>query len=230
MASIEKHTTPAKSVRRAADDPDPEYSRVTMEGLQAQEAEDQAEEERRRASTPPPPTPEQNAEHMRAFAGPAFLHGAFRSVNGPVYDVPTFKAYLDDFLKRAGATNDPLEEMLLRQLLQADLAVGRLHVAASASHEPDAASAYVAAAARLMAEFRKTTAALEKYREAAARKQAAAAAPPAPKGRKRRPAAAVANGVPHGKQHAYPDTELGSNDAPVNRLNEYFRECEVVHS
>jgi hypothetical protein len=70
---------------------------------------------------------------------------------------------------------------------------------------------------------------LEKVRETAARKQATAAAPPpTPQGRKRRQAA-VAGGKTGDKKQITPDSELGSN-APVNRLNEYLRECEAVHS
>jgi hypothetical protein len=185
-------------------------------------------EEQRQASLPPPPTTEQKAEHVREVAGAAFLHGAFRA-GGPGFDVETFKVYLTDFLKRAGASGDPLEEMLLRQLVQADFAIGRLHVGAGASADAAAVGAYVAAAARLMTEFRRTLLVLEKVRETAARRQATAAAPPpAPQGRKRRQAAA-ANGKPGGKKEMTLNTELGSN-APVNRLNEYLRECEVAHS
>ena len=197
--------------------------------IQGMETGRQAEEERRQAGAPAPPTPQEKAEHVRAIAGAAFLHGAFRSAGGPIHDVHTFKVYLDDFLKRAGASGDVLEEMLLRQLLQADLAIGRLHVGGSASKDPAAAACYLGGVARLMTEFRRTLLVLEKYRETAARRPAAAAAPPpAPQGRKRRQA--VAGGKPGGKKRT-PNTELGSNDAPVNRLNGLFEhECEPALS
>jgi hypothetical protein len=61
--------------------------------------------------------------------------------------------------------------MLVQQLAQAHFAIGRLHVRSSGSRGTVEAVAYIAAAARLMAEFRRTSLALQAYREAAARKQ-----------------------------------------------------------
>jgi hypothetical protein len=94
-----------------------------------------------------------------------------RSPDGPIFDAQTFKVYLDDLLQRSGASNDPIEQMLVHQLAQAHFAIGRLHVRSSGSRGTVEAVAYVAAAARLMAEFRRTSLALQAYREATARKQ-----------------------------------------------------------
>jgi hypothetical protein len=153
--------------------PDPEYIQVTEILVQEQRAREQAEEERRRAAAPPPDTrtPEEKAEHLRQFADCFFLQGSMRSPDGPIFDVHTFKVYMDELLKRSGASGDPIEQMLVQQLAHAHFAIGRLHVRSSGSRGPSEAVAYVAAAARLMAEFRRTSLALQAYREAAARKQ-----------------------------------------------------------
>jgi hypothetical protein len=153
--------------------PDPEYIKVTGILVQEQRAREQAEEERRKAEAPPPDTrtPQEKAEHLRQFTDSFFLQGSMRSPDGPIFDVHTFKAYLDELLKRSGASNDPIEQMLVHQLAQAHFAIGRLHVRSSGSRGPVEAVAYTAAAARLMAEFRRTSLALQAYREAAARKQ-----------------------------------------------------------
>src|SRR5262249_20707379 len=133
-------------------------------------------------------------------------------------DVETFKVYLDDFVRRAGGSGDVVEEMLLRQLAQADFAIGRLHVGASASKDAAAVGAYVAAAGRMMTEFRRTLLVLEKVRETAARKQATAGPPPAPPGRKRAQGA-----VAGGKKEMTLNTELVSK----NRREGYFSGVEA---
>jgi hypothetical protein len=153
--------------------PDPEYIKLTEILVQEQRAREQAEEERRKAAAPPPDTrtPQEKAEHLRQVADCFFLQGSMRSPDGPNFDVQTFKVYLDDLLKGSGASSDPIEQMLVHQLAQAHFAIGRLHVRSSGSRGTVEAVAYVAAAARLMAEFRRTSLALQAYREAAARKQ-----------------------------------------------------------
>jgi len=57
MASVKKGPRPPGPAPQAADDgPDPEYARITTQGLAGAAAECQAREERRRASAPPPDT------------------------------------------------------------------------------------------------------------------------------------------------------------------------------
>jgi hypothetical protein len=175
------------------DQPDAEYARITLETVQNIRAQEQVEEERRKAEAPPPDTrtPEEKAEHLRQLADSFFLQGSMRSRDGPIFDVHTFKAYLDELLKRTGVTSDPIEQMLVHQLAQAHFAIGRLHVRSSGSRGTVEAVAYVAAAARLMAEFRRTSLALQAYREAAARKQVQQARPATRQRRKKPPAPAA---------------------------------------
>jgi hypothetical protein len=175
------------------DQPDPDYARVTQETVQNIRAQEQAEEERRKAEAPPSDTrtPQEKAEHLRQLADSFFLQASMRSRDGPIFDVHTFKVYMDELLKRSGASDDPIEQMLVYQLAQAHFAIGRLHVRSSGSRGTVEAVAYVAAAARLMAEFRRTSLALEAYREAAARKQVQQARPATRQRRKKPPAPAA---------------------------------------
>jgi hypothetical protein len=211
--------------------PDPEYIKVTEVLVQEQRAREQAEEERRKAAAPPPDTrtPEEKGEHLRQFADSFFLQGSMRSPDGPIFDVHTFKVYLDDLLQRSGASSDPIEQMLVHQLAQAHFAVARLHVRSSGSRDTGAAVAYTAAAARLMAEFRRTSLALQAYREAAARRQGEAAQPTCQvRGKKRR--ASTAKGKCQRTKMKTANSELGSNPAPSNRLHEYFDAREPILS
>jgi hypothetical protein len=175
------------------DQPDPDYARLTQQGIQEIQRLQEAEEERRKAAAPPPDTrtPQEKAEHFRQFADSFFLQASMRSPDGPIFDVQTFKVYLDDLLNRSGASNDPIEQMLVHQLAQAHFAIGRLHVRSSGSRGTVEAVAYTAAAARLMAEFRRTSLALQVYREHAVRKEAMVAESPAPRRRKKGPSPAA---------------------------------------
>jgi hypothetical protein len=213
------------------DQPDPEYARITLETVQNIRAQEQVEEERRKAEAPPPDTrtPQEKAEHLRQFTDSFFLQGSMRSPDGPIFDVHTFKVYLDDLLKRSGASSDPIEQMLVHQLAQAHFAIGRLHVRSSGSRGTVEAVAYTAAAARLMAEFRRTSLALQAYRQAEAKKQAEAAQPTCQVGGKKRRASTAQGKCPRTKMNKA-NSELGSNPAPSNRLQEYFDAREPILS
>jgi hypothetical protein len=213
------------------DQPDQDYARITLETVQNIRAQEQAEEERRKAAAPPPDTrtAQEKAEHLRQFADSFFLQASMRSPDGPIFDVQTFKVYLDDLLNRAGASSDPIEQMLVQQLAQAHFAIGRLHVRASGSRGTVEAVAYTAAAARLMAEFRRTSLALQAYRETAARKQVQEAKA-STRHRRKKPPVPAAEGR-GGRSKGMPaNTELGSNASVPNRLNGYFREPEPAHT
>jgi hypothetical protein len=82
-----------------------------------------------------------------------------------------FKAYHDNVLAAAGQPTDPIEVMLIQQLLLAHHRIGDLQVQAVKATTTEAAALYNAAAARLMAEFRKTSLALREYRTPVVPKQ-----------------------------------------------------------
>ena len=77
-----------------------------------------------------------------------------------------FRAYLAEFLRDAGATEDPIEVMLLQQIALAHFRVGGLHAQAAETARCEAAKVYNAAAVRLLGELRKTVVALQDYRQA----------------------------------------------------------------
>jgi hypothetical protein len=69
MASVEKGPGPTGPAAQAADDgPDPEYARLTTQGLAGGAPERRAEAERRRASAPPPPDTRQTADEAEEDA------------------------------------------------------------------------------------------------------------------------------------------------------------------
>ncbi len=94
------------------------------------------------------------------------LHGA--SGLRPLIEVDDFVAYLDGAARDAGGPADPVERMLLEQMVAAHHAVGRVLVEAASTRAVEAATAYLGAAARLMAEHRETALALREYRSAGA--------------------------------------------------------------
>jgi hypothetical protein len=67
----------------------------------------------------------------------------------------------------AGEPRDPLERLLVEQLVLLHHAAGRLVVKAASANTPEASSLLHAAAARLFAEYRKGLLALKDYRSPA---------------------------------------------------------------
>ena len=82
-----------------------------------------------------------------------------------------YKTYLDDLLKQAGATGDPIEKMLIEQAALTHLCSAHLHAMAGAAKTIDMTSDYCAMGGRLLAETRKTALALAAYRESCLRLQ-----------------------------------------------------------
>jgi hypothetical protein len=89
---------------------------------------------------------------------------------GEEFTVAAFKAYHDNVLEAAGQPSDPIEAMLVEQLLWAHHRIGTLHAQAARATTPETTGLYNAAAVRLIGEFRKTSLALRDYRSPAAPK------------------------------------------------------------
>jgi hypothetical protein len=85
------------------------------------------------------------------------------------FDVKGYRAFLDKIFADAGSPADPVEKMLLEQLVLAHLRAAQLQAHAGMAEGLEAVRLYNAAAARLLAEFRKTALALKSYREVPAR-------------------------------------------------------------
>src|SRR5262249_42206623 len=76
-------------------------------------------------------------------------------------------AYLKQLFQEVGNPSDPLERMVIEQLALAHHCIGRLHVKSASSKTMHEATAYIAAAARLMTEYRRSALALKTYRDPA---------------------------------------------------------------
>lgn len=198
--------------------PDSLYAKLTANGLQEVEAQGQAEEDRCKTNAPPPDmrTPQQKADHLRDDAAGVFLYGVYGGagkLSGTPYDIPTFRAYVEDFVRSAGAPGDPIERLLLEQLALAHHTVGALHFRAGSSKCVDETCACLGAAARLMAEFRRTTLALQSYRDTSVRNARRTKLKS-----QRRAAIAAANGHDREATETPTNSEVGSK----NRLNGYL--------
>lgn len=77
---------------------------------------------------------------------------------------PTVGAYMDDFAQRAGSIKDPVEEVIVRQIAQADLIIGQLLAQTTRATNALAAQTYGTTACRLIAEVRRLALALKQYR------------------------------------------------------------------
>jgi hypothetical protein len=78
--------------------------------------------------------------------------------------VPSYKLYRDEILAASGNPTDPIEVLLIEEFLWAHHRLGQLHVEAAAAKTKDMIEVYNSAAARLMAELRRSALALREYR------------------------------------------------------------------
>lgn len=102
---------------------------------------------------------EAQAEHLDAMGWSCALYGSLHRLFGTGIDKFAYKPFVDHFLGEM-APLGPLERMMAEQLLLSHHALGHLQVRGMNANHPDAAKVYLAAAARLMAEFRLTAVAL----------------------------------------------------------------------
>ena len=81
-----------------------------------------------------------------------------------------FKVYLDGFVKDAGSPSDPVELVLIGQIVLAHHRVAQLHAQAEHAKSIDEAKVFTTAAVRLTGELRRLALALKQYREPASKK------------------------------------------------------------
>jgi hypothetical protein len=74
-----------------------------------------------------------------------------------------FKVYLERTLADLGNPSDPVERMMIEQLVLAHFRVAQLHVDAGFCKGAEGMKLYTAATARLLGEFRRTALALRSY-------------------------------------------------------------------
>ena len=109
-----------------------------------------------------------NLKHKLAAS---YVYAAAATVAGSHLPAESCVVYLNQILDEAGQPKDPVERMLLEQIVMAHHHVGRLHVRATMAESPDHIKAYNAAAANLLRELCQAVVALKKYREPAASKK-----------------------------------------------------------
>jgi hypothetical protein len=121
---------------------------------------------------PPVAPPHLPAERQALVTEHGFLAASLASALAVNALTPIgYKTYLDDLLKQAGATDDPIEKMLIEQVALAHLYSAHLHAMAGDAKTIDLTSAYCAMGGRLLTETRKTALALAAYRESRLRLQ-----------------------------------------------------------
>jgi hypothetical protein len=126
----------------------------------------------------PPEPPERladeyRAENLRTRGAAAYLHGTAAPILAPDFSVSCWKVYVDRFMREAGDPKDPIERLLVEQLLLAHDALGRLHVRAGSREGVEEVNVFLGAIARLLGEFRRTALALQAYRQGQVGKGAA---------------------------------------------------------
>jgi hypothetical protein len=201
--------------QQAEDEPALDYASLTQQAILEDNALVEEEVRRLAAATP---TAEQKAQRLKEYAGASFLYGLDIKVFGHDYDTQTHKVFLDAYLKDAGAPSDPVERMLLEQLLLAHHALGRLHIRAGSSPSMEEATAASVGVAKLMAEFRRTALALQSYREVASKSSATRE-----KTRPRKEPTAV-----NGHAADLPPKTADSEEGSENRSNGYFHASELA--
>jgi hypothetical protein len=111
---------------------------------------------------------------LREETAAIYLSGS----NGPLFQGQiqplAFNSYVHQLLHDAGDPKDPIERMLVEELVLAHHTIGRFHVLSADAQGATEACLYQAAAVRLLGEFRKTALALKSYRLPGAAPSAAA--------------------------------------------------------
>ena len=122
-------------------------------------------------STEPISRTELLARNIRETGGACYLYGSLTMFLGQgQHDIASFLEYLKQLLHDAGNPTDPIEVMLIEQLVLAHHNLGRLHVRAASAKDIQEHEVFNAAAARLTAEFRRTALAVGHYRQMSPKK------------------------------------------------------------
>lgn len=103
------------------------------------------------------------AGQLRDTAAAAFL---FSSMAGTFTQADTvaFRKFRDQLLADAGGPTDPIEIMMIEQIVLAHMNIGRLQFRSSTAESVEVARGYGGMAAQLLAEFRRTCLALQAFR------------------------------------------------------------------
>ena len=109
-----------------------------------------------------------HAVNLRDVTGAAYLYGSTAGALSGNLGTDAYQRYRNQLIADCGSPRDPLIVMLLEQLALAHHNAGRLYLLSAQSKSWGENTALVAAAARLMAEYRRSLQALDEYRRKAA--------------------------------------------------------------
>ena len=101
------------------------------------------------------------AEGLRTCVIPAMMSSAFPAL--AQFSAAGFKVHLERTLADLGNPSDPVERMMIEQLVLAHFRVAQLHVDAGYCKDAEGMKLFTAATARLLGEFRRTALALRAY-------------------------------------------------------------------
>lgn len=116
-----------------------------------------------------PPAPssvlkELHADPLREGTASAFLYSTIASFFLNL-DVGSYKAFRDRLIADCGSPDDPIEIILIEQLMLAHFNTGRLHYRSATATNLDEARVYASAAVNLAGEVRRSALGLKAYRE-----------------------------------------------------------------
>ena len=103
------------------------------------------------------------AKIIRDMAFPAAMAAAIPLTKE--IDSAAFKVYRDRLLQDAGSPTDPIEIMMVEQIMLAHHRVAQLHIKAEEARTVDEFKVYSTAATRLLGEMRRSALALKQYRQ-----------------------------------------------------------------
>ena len=109
---------------------------------------------------------EHYAGHLKESSVPLFLNATLGRAM-PQADLTAYKLYRDRILADCGNPTDPVEIILVEQVLMSHLITGHLQVKGANAESVESAGVYLGAAARLTGELRRTALALQAFRLAA---------------------------------------------------------------
>jgi len=209
---------------------DPEYAAATAQAMLEHEALLAALRSSAAPQCEPPMPPDEGAKRIKEIAASQYLYAASTKVLGPGFGSDSYLAYMHDFLNENGDPTDPIERMMLEQLAIAHHAIGNFHVRAGVKEKVEEVEIFSGAAARLMAEFRRTALALKAYRQSSANNGKPAETDPGNERKnrssdnERRPAGLNGHAT-RGKQSA------NHSDVHVNnRMTEYLHDFELARA
>ena len=107
------------------------------------------------------------ADHLRDMLSPIALYGSVSQSHGGQLSPDAYAKYLRDLVADCGSPRDPIEKMIVEQLVLAHANIGRLYVKSGMAGQHEESIAFAAAAGRLTGEFRRLSLALTEYRSRA---------------------------------------------------------------